>query len=99
MRALIKLDISSNAIEAAGGKLIAAALKGNQVVTELNISHNYLAEDSNEKPDMSGVIALADVIPGMRALIRLDISNNAIRAEQKGSLERICAASGIDLAM
>jgi hypothetical protein len=33
------------------------------------------------------------------ALIRLDISNNAIGAEQKERLERICVASGIDLAM
>jgi hypothetical protein len=35
----------------------------------------------------------------MRALIKLDISNNYIGAEQKGGLQRICVASGIDLAM
>jgi hypothetical protein len=34
------------------------------------------------------------------ALITLDISsNNCIGAEQKGGLQRICVASGIDLAM
>jgi hypothetical protein len=34
-----------------------------------------------------------------RALITLDISSNRIGAEQKGGLQRICVASGIDLAM
>jgi hypothetical protein len=33
------------------------------------------------------------------ALIKLNISNNYIGAEQKGDLQRICLASGIDLAM
>jgi Ran GTPase-activating protein (RanGAP) involved in mRNA processing and transport len=78
MGALTKLDISSNIIGAEGGKLIAAALKGNQVMTVLNISGNYLAEDSNDKPDMSGVIALADVIPDMGALSILNLASNSL---------------------
>jgi hypothetical protein len=36
---------------------------------------------------------------GNGALIKLDISNNCIGAEQKGGVQRICVASGIDLAM
>jgi hypothetical protein len=31
-------------------------------------------------------------------LIKLDISSNAIGAEQEGGLQRICVASGIELA-
>jgi hypothetical protein len=31
-------------------------------------------------------------------LIKLDISGNDIGAEQEGDLQRICTASGIDLA-
>jgi hypothetical protein len=54
-------------------------------------------EDPGFKPE--GIIAIANAIPDMGALIRLDISNNAIGAEQKESLERICVASSIDLAM
>jgi hypothetical protein len=33
-----------------------------------------------------------------RALTKLDISSNDIDAEQEGSLQRICAAGGIELA-
>jgi hypothetical protein len=46
-----------------------------------------------------GIIALANAIPDMGALITLDISSNLIGAEHKGGLQRICVASGIDFAM
>jgi hypothetical protein len=46
----------------------------------------------------SGVIAIANAIPDMRALIKLDISSNNIGGEQEGELQRICVASGIELA-
>jgi hypothetical protein len=56
--------------------------------------------------DMSGkmngpedAIMLVPEIAGNGALIKLNISNNSIGAEQKGGLQRICLASGIDLAM
>jgi hypothetical protein len=45
-----------------------------------------------------GVIAIANAIPDMRALIKLDISNNHIGAEQERGLQRICVAGGIQLA-
>ena len=35
---------------------------------------------------------------GARALIKLDISKNHIRAEQELHLQRICVAGGIELA-
>jgi hypothetical protein len=80
----LHLDISNNGIRAEGGKALAEALKGNQVVTELNIAGNSLGQDSNfvlgwgYGDDMSGVIALADVIPGMGAMTSLDLANNNI---------------------
>ena len=48
------------------------------------------------KPE--GVIALANAIPDMGALTKLDISRNYIAATQGEDLQRICAASGIELA-
>jgi hypothetical protein len=66
--ALTKFDISENMIRAEGGKLLAAGLKGNQVIIVLNIADNQLGLDANVDDDMSGIIALADVIPGMGAL-------------------------------
>ena len=96
---MTKLDISSNTLQAKGGKALAAGLKGNQVITELNIASNYLGvQDRKDNTDLSGVIALADVIPGMGALTKLDISSNYIVAAQGEGLQRICAAGGIELA-
>ena len=43
MRAMTTFAISSNDIRAGGGKALAAGLKGNQVITELNISSNTLS--------------------------------------------------------
>jgi hypothetical protein len=78
MGAMTKFDISSNNIQAEGGKALAAGLKGNQVIMELNISNNRLGYDSNYGGDTSGVIAIADTIPDMGALLTLNISNNEI---------------------
>jgi Ran GTPase-activating protein (RanGAP) involved in mRNA processing and transport len=80
-RALTKLDISENRLHAEGIKALAGALKGNQVVTTLNIASNDLARNSSYDTDMSGVAALADVIPGMGAMTKFDISSNNIWAE------------------
>jgi hypothetical protein len=61
--------------------VLAEALKGNQVINEINISSNYLGKkrptdyaDSHRY----GVTALADAIKDMGALTSLDISNNRI---------------------
>jgi hypothetical protein len=45
-----------------------------------------------------GIAALANAIEDMGALIKLDISSNNIKGEQEGELQRICVASGIELA-
>jgi hypothetical protein len=81
MRAMTSLNLASNKLCADGGKALAKGLKGNTVITELDISSNNLDENSDYEPDMSGVIALADAIPDMRALTSLDLSSNWLRAE------------------
>jgi Ran GTPase-activating protein (RanGAP) involved in mRNA processing and transport len=80
-RAMTKFDISSNYVHAEGGKAVAAALKGNQVITELNISDNALGTNSDHGDDTSGIIAIADAIPDMGAMTSLDVSNNGLYAE------------------
>ena len=37
-------------------------------MTELNIASNYLGVDLDDKPDMSGVVAISNAIPTMGAL-------------------------------
>ena len=78
---MVKFDISDNCLCAEGGKALAEALKDNQVMTELNIASNYLGEDMEDNPDMSGVIAIGNAIPTMRALSNLNISANNLQAE------------------
>jgi hypothetical protein len=75
-----KFDISSNDIRAEGGKALAAGLKGNQVITELNISDNKLGLSSGWAcgDDTSGVIAIADAIPDMGALTKLAFGDKQV---------------------
>jgi hypothetical protein len=41
-KALLKLDISNTDLNAEGGTIVAEALDGNQMMTELNIANNCL---------------------------------------------------------
>jgi hypothetical protein len=76
------LSLENNGLRAEGGKALAAGLKGNQVITELNIATNSLTSASNGySTDMSGVIAIADAIPDMGALTSLDLSSNRLTGE------------------
>ena len=59
------LSMNSNQLGVDGGKALADGLKGNNVITELNIADNNLAYYGQ---DMSGIITLADVIKDMGAL-------------------------------
>jgi Ran GTPase-activating protein (RanGAP) involved in mRNA processing and transport len=77
---LVKFDVSGNNLRAEEGTVLAEALKDNHVITELNLSDNVLAEDSHEDTDMSGVIALSNAIPTIRALTKFDISDNLLQA-------------------
>jgi hypothetical protein len=77
--ALTKLDISKNMLCAAGTKALAEGLKGNQVLTKLNISGNGMGITSNHgSSDMSGVAALADVIPSMEVLTKLTFGDKQV---------------------
>jgi hypothetical protein len=91
MGALSVLSLKSNRLRADGGKALTEGLKGNTVITELDISSNDLGEDSNYDQDMSGVIALADVIPGMGALsqfifsgVTMETSMSVVDFSRKG---------------
>ena len=48
---------------------------------------------------MTGIIAIANAIPDMGALTKLDISRNNILSDQEEGLQRTCAAGGIELAV
>ena len=60
--ALAKVDISRNALCAAGGTALAEGLKDNQTITELNLADNSLGKVGTGpcRSDMSGVVAIAD---------------------------------------
>ena len=72
---MVKFDISNNSIRSDGGKALANALKDNLVMTDLNIASNILGY-SSIAVDMSGVSAIANVIPTIGALTSLNVSDN-----------------------
>ena len=100
---MTRLDISENSIRASGCKALVEALAGNQVMRELNVASNQLTLKSDAQSfsdvDMSGVTALADVISGMGALSKLDLSMNRIPATEAGMLNAACKAKGVDLVL
>ena len=78
----MKFNISSNDLCAAGGKGLAEALSGNEIMTELNIASNHLGKKTwCGDADMSGVVAISDAIPTMGALTSLNLASNLIAAE------------------
>jgi Leucine-rich repeat (LRR) protein len=78
-RTMTSLDVSNNRLYAKGTKLLAEALKGNQIMTDLNLSSNGMTAGG-----MSGVVALADAIPDMGALSILNMSKNGMRGSEAG---------------
>jgi hypothetical protein len=98
MGALLVLSLGSNDLYAEGGKALAEGLKGNRVITELNISDNHLGK-SGGRIDISGITALADAIPDMGALSTLDLVANNIPAEQKATLTTVCDTKHIALTL
>jgi hypothetical protein len=98
MGALSVLSLKSNALlNIESGKALADALKGNSVLTELDVSVNNDPLNANrDGPGFAQELAVG--IKDNGALIKLDISSNYIGAEQERVLQRICVASGIDLA-
>jgi hypothetical protein len=87
MGAMTKLDLSSNDMCAEGIKLIAGALKGNQAMTELNISSTYAGRVSKYGAyDMSGIIVLTEVIKDMGALSKLSLKDNRLCTKEAGKV-------------
>ena len=93
---MTKFDISSNDLCAEGTKLLAAALKGNQIVTELNIPSNNMTYGS-AWGDMSGIIALANVISDMGALSLLNLTDNSIGGARVKRMKEMCGSRNISL--
>jgi hypothetical protein len=96
------LDISNNGLYAAGTQAIAEGLEGNQVLIELNISGNGMRKISLYEyghPDMaiSGVAALADVIPGMGTLTHLDLGSNNLAGRQQAVLKTDCTGNSFNV--
>ena len=82
---LVKLDISRNMLLAAGTRALAKALKGNQIIKELNISANFMGWSKLAySPNQSGVVAICDAISTMRALTSVNISNNNMLTAEAG---------------
>ena len=87
---MTKIDISNNKLFAAGGKALAEALTGNQVLAELNLAANSLGlAKEHGNSDMSGVIAISNTIPTMGALVSANLLNNKIGVEQAQNLATI----------
>jgi Ran GTPase-activating protein (RanGAP) involved in mRNA processing and transport len=61
-------------------------------MTELNVSGNAATWDGNKHGEMSGVIALADAIPDMRAISSVNVLGNSIGVEQAQELIKILQA-------
>ena len=79
---MVKFDISKNELYAMGAKALAKALKGNKVMTKLNIADNSMGKISKYgHADMSGIMDIANAIPTMRALVKFDISSNGLWKE------------------
>jgi hypothetical protein len=72
------LSLNSNSLGPDGGKALAEGLRGNSVIEELNIADNDLTDYGT---DVSGVAAIADVIPGMGAMTSLNLASNGLGAE------------------
>jgi hypothetical protein len=89
MRALLVLSLNSNSLGAGGGKALAEGLRGNSVIEELHIADNKLTGYGG---DMPGVVAIADVIPGMGALSVTNVMGNEIGKKQRAKLQEIMRA-------
>jgi hypothetical protein len=50
-------------------------------MTELNLSNNGATFDGEKHGEMSGIVALAEVIPDMGALTSLNLSSNSLKVE------------------
>jgi Ran GTPase-activating protein (RanGAP) involved in mRNA processing and transport len=87
-RALLVLSVESNRFFAGGGKALAEGFKGNQAIKELSIASNFLGFSSSGPPDMSGLTALAVILPNMGAITKLDACFNSTDDEGRRALKK-----------
>ena len=66
--------------------------KGNKIMKELNIANNSLSTNASNHSDMSGVIAIADAIPTIGALVTVNVMGNKIGNEQLSKLQEMMQA-------
>jgi hypothetical protein len=72
-RSLLRLSLADNNLRAEGCKALAQALKGNSVITELNISNNHLVHY-----DKSAIADLIDAIKDMGVLSKFTFSGDGV---------------------
>jgi Ran GTPase-activating protein (RanGAP) involved in mRNA processing and transport len=100
-RALSSADLLGNCITVEQAQELVKIMQAKEKLTTLcGLSKEETELDFSDRNLGAGdAVLIANDISDMGALLKLNISNNAIGAEQKGGLQRICLASGIDLAM
>jgi hypothetical protein len=93
MGALFKICLASNGLRAGGGELLAAALANNNnngTLLELDVSSNDLAMSNWRHnvsfSDSTGVIALADTVKHMGAILSVNLLENSIYTNQAEAL-------------
>jgi hypothetical protein len=98
MRALTSLDVSSNSLGILATEDGWTSKYGDNCAPWVHPD----GRRQNERPEglrPLGVIAIAKAIPDMRALTKLNTSNNCIPSDKKGELQCICTAGGIKLSV
>lgn len=76
------LDLSHNNLRDEGTAQLAGALRNNHWLTALNLSGNFI--DGRQNFRHAGSVALAEAVGTMRALVRLDLSQNRIATKEAG---------------
>ena len=76
------IDLSHNSLRDEGAALLADALRNNHWLTALNLSGNFIGGRQNFRH--AGSVALAEAVGTMRALVRLDLSQNQIATKEAG---------------
>jgi Ran GTPase-activating protein (RanGAP) involved in mRNA processing and transport len=85
-----ELDMSGKMHDTGDVIMLVPEIVDNGALTSLNLASNLLKAE--------GAKIVIDAIKDNEALIKLDISDNHIGTEQEEGLQRICVASGINLA-
>merc|ERR1711881_205987 len=91
-------DISGKRIGAGGAIIAAEFMKRMTSLTSLNIASNGLGGPTWNR-DLTGVQALAAVIPQMTSLTSLDISSNELDDGTKAQIKLAAASGGVGVVL